>query len=91
MGKMQNVEYNKGDDKMRFALMVENYGPFCKRQSYKICKEGLDWTLLQSRGSNVYVPKDFVDPDPSSYLLRNEVRKEREYEEELDEDFIFQY
>ena len=78
--------------KMKFALMLDNYGPFRKGRSYFVVNEGKDWYLTRNNGSNYYVMKDFVDPDPFAYLHdASKYEKDLGVDEiEFDEDFIFQ-
>jgi hypothetical protein len=92
------TEYNMirrrfgGKPTMKFALMLENFGPFKGLKSYEIKEEGYDWVRLSSKGQTYYVGKHLIHPDPFSYLLEkrpNEIEDE-ENDWETNESFIFQ-
>ena len=53
---------------MKFALFVEDYGPFKKDQSYIVQNEGKDWLACKNGGKIYFVNKGFTHPNPFSYL-----------------------
>lgn len=92
--KAIKAEYNtvrqllRGNPHMKFALMIDNYGPFKRHKSYEIAGEGCDWVRLKSRGKSIYVGKHLIHPDPFEFLLDQD-DFEDEQETWQNEDLLF--
>jgi len=73
--KAIRAEYNsvrqllRGNPDMKFALMIDNYGPFKRHKSYEVCEEGYDWARLKSKGKSIYVGTHLIHPNPFEFLL----------------------
>lgn len=86
METKKKSQYNRDVTQFKYALMIDDWGPFVEGRSYEIYQSGKDWVKIKSQGRMYCVSKSLIHPNPHAILFDSSNDVEEDY---FSEDFIF--